>query len=449
MISNGVKIESIHPGSIGDKAGIKQGDYLLSINDKVVRDVIDYHFYMQEERLKVELRNENGKQREIEIGKEESEDLGLDLFPFRIRRCRNRCIFCFVSNLPRGMRKSLYIKDEDYRMSFLYGNYVTLTNLSAEDKKRIYEERLSPLYISVHATDKKLRNHILENPNAPDIMKEIKELVSHKIRIHAQIVLCPGINDGSHLMKTVEDLGKFYPYVSSIAVVPVGLTKYRKNPDLRPYTQDEAIGVVKSLEHVRKRFRKKYGDTFVYPSDEFYIKAGLDFPPLKEYGDFPQIENGVGLVPVFIDRFEKGVSEIKKTADRGKVFTTFTGVSFSPLLKRLVEDPTSMSRGSRAIGHRADKSNKSGIPELEVITVENRFFGDSVTVTGLLTGQDIIGALKGNISGDTILIPSVTLRDGGDMFLDGMTPGDIENAVGVRTKVIDATAEGLIGALIQ
>ncbi len=437
MISNGVKIEGIHPGSIGDKAGIKEGDYLLRINDKVVRDVIDYHFYMQENRLKLELRKEGGNRWEIEIEKGEAEDLGLELSPFKIRQCRNRCVFCFVNHLPKGMRKSLYIKDEDYRMSFLYGNYVTLTNISAEDKKRIYEERLSPLYISVHATDKKLRNHILGNPDAPDIMKEIKELVSHKIRIHAQIVLCPGINDGSHLIRTVEDLGRFYPYVSSIAVVPVGLTKYRKNPDLRPYTQDEAIRVVKSLGPVRKRFRKKHGDTFVYPSDEFYIKAGLDFPPLKEYGDFPQIENGVGLVPVFIDRFEKGVSEIKKTADRGKVFTTFTGVSFSPFLKRLVEDPT----------HRADKSKMSGISELEVITVENRFFGDSVTVTGLLTGQDIIGALKGKVSGDTILIPSVTLRDGGDMFLDGMTPKDIENAVGIRTKVIDATTEGLIGAL--
>jgi putative radical SAM enzyme (TIGR03279 family) len=430
MISNGVKIEGIHPGSIGDKTGIKEGDYLLRINDKVVRDVIDYHFYMQENRLKLELRKEGGKRWEIEIEKGESEDIGLELSPFKIRQCRNRCVFCFVNHLPKGMRKSLYIKDEDYRMSFLYGNYVTLTNISAEDKKRIYEERLSPLYISVHATDKKLRNHILGNPNAPDIMKEIKELVSHKITIHAQIVLCPGINDGSHLIRTVEDLGRFYPYVSSIAVVPVGLTKYRKNSDLRPYTQDEAIGVVKSLEHVRKRFRKKHGDTFVYPSDEFYIKAGLDFPPLKEYGDFPQIENGVGLVPVFIDRFEKGVKEIKNK-EGGKVFTTFTAVSFSPFLKRL-----------------SDKLNMSCVSKLEVVTVQNRFFGDSVTVTGLLTGQDIIGALKGKVSGDTILIPSITLRDGGDMFLDGMTPGDIEDDVGIRTKVIDATAGGLIGALL-
>lgn len=431
MICKGVRIESVHAGSIGDKVGIKRGDYILKISGKIVRDVIDYHFYMQDERIKVDLRKESGEPYYVEIKKDEREDLGLELSPFKIRQCRNNCIFCFVSNLPKGMRKSLYIKDEDYRMSFLYGNYITLTNLSAEDKNRIYKERLSPLYISVHSTDRNLRNHILGNPDAPDIMREIKELVSHKIRIHAQVVLCPGINDGSHLIKTVEDLGRFYPYVSSIAVVPVGLTKYRKNPDLRPYTQDEAIGVVKSLEPIRKRFRKKYGDTFVYPSDEFYIKAGLDFPPLKEYGDLPQIENGVGLVPVFMDRFEKGIREIKNKGG-GKVFTTFTGVSFSPFLKRI-----------------ADRLSMSGVSKLEVITVENRFFGDPVTVTGLLTGEDIIGALKGEVSGDTILIPSVTLRDGGDMFLDGLTPGDIEDATGVKTVVVESTAEGLIGAIFN
>lgn len=433
MNVRGVRIEEINPGSIGDKVGIRAGDYLLRINGKTVRDVIDCHFYMQENRLKVDLRKESGELWEIDISKDEGEGLGIELSPFKIKQCRNRCIFCFVNHLPKGMRKSLYIKDEDYRMSFLYGNYITLTNLSDEDKKRIYEERLSPLYISVHTTDSKLRNHILGSPMAPDILKEIKGLVAHKIKIHAQIVLCPGINDGPHLMKTVEDLGRFYPYVSSISVVPVGFTKYKKRQDLRSFSQEEAGSIVMFLEPIRKRFRRKFGDPLVYPSDEFYLKAGLDFPPLKEYGDLPQIENGVGLVPLFLNRFEKGISGLEGYSGNkgnGKTFTTFTGKSFGFLLKDLV-----------------DRLNKIISSKLEVVVIENRFFGESVTVTGLLTGQDIIDAVKGKASGDTLLIPSVTLRDGGDTFLDNITPKDIENAIGIKTQVIDAAAEGIIGAL--
>jgi putative radical SAM enzyme (TIGR03279 family) len=427
----GVRVETVRQGSIGDKIGIKSGDFFLRINGKTIRDVIDYHFYMQEEKLKVDLKKENGVPWQIEVEKEEGEGLGIELSPFKIRQCRNRCIFCFVSQLPKGLRRSLYIKDEDYRLSFLHGNYITLTNLSKEDKERIYEQRLSPLYVSVHATDHKLRNFLLGNPDAPDILKEIKALVSNKIKIHVQIVLCPGINDGPHLVKTVEDLGRFYPYVSSIAVVPVGLTKYMKRTDLRTISQEEAANVVKALEPIRRRFRKKFGDSFVYPSDEFYIKTGLDFPRLKEYGDLPQIENGAGMVPLFLDKAEKWFSWFKGFSEiNGKVLTTFTGVFFAPFLKKVV-----------------DKINKICSSKIEMITIENRFFGDSVTVAGLLTGSDIIEAIKGKVSGDTLLIPSITLRDGEDKFLDDMTPMDIENAIGVKTKVIDATPEGLIGAL--
>jgi len=425
----GVRIEKVYSGSIGDKVGIKAGDFLLRINNKIVRDLIDYHFYIQEERLRLDIRKANGERWKIDIERHEGEGLGLEPSQFKIRQCSNRCIFCFVNQLPKGMRKDLYIKDEDYRLSFLYGNYITLTNLSKEDKKRIYEERLSPLYVSVHTTDKRLRNLILGNPDAPDIMKEIKELSSHKIRIHAQIVLCPGINDGDHLIKTVEDLGRFYPYVSSVAVVPVGLTKYRKDPELRPFSQEDALATIRALEPIRKRFRRRFGDPFVYPSDEFYIKAGLDFPPLKEYGDLPQLENGVGMVPLFIDRLEKGLKG-KEVKPKGRAFTTFTGVSFGPFFKRI-----------------ADRLNKTYGLNLDIIIIENRFFGDLVTVAGLLTGQDIIEAIKGKVSGDTLLIPSVTMKDGEETFLDDMTPRDIEDAIGIRTEIIEATAEGLIGAL--
>lgn len=432
MNYKGVRIEDVSRGSIGDKVGIRPGDSIIRMNDRTVRDAIDYHFYVQEARLKVDLKKDNGEKWEIEIEKDEEEALGLGFSSPGITRCNNRCVFCFVDQLPKGMRKSLYIKDEDYRLSFLYGNYITLTNLSKEDKQRIYEQRLSPLYVSVHATQNKLRQGILGNADAPDILREIKALVSHKIRIHAQIVLCPEINDGEHLLRTVEDLGRFYPYVSSIAVVPVGLTKYQKNIDLRPVTREDALNVINALEPMRKRFRKKYGDSFVYPSDEFYIKAGLNFPLLKEYGDLPQIENGVGMVQLFVSGMEKRASDLKDKRIKDKTFVTITGVSFAPFLKKAVD------RLKRITG-----------AKIEIAVIENKFFGDSVTVTGLITGRDIIEGIKGKVEGDVLLIPSVTLRDGKDRFLDDLTPKDIEKAVGIKTRVIDAAAEGLIGALTQ
>lgn len=432
MNYRGVKIEEVSSGSIGDKFGIGPGDAILRINGRAIRDIIDYHFYVHENNLTVTLKKNNGERLEIDIEKHEEEGLGLGLSPFSIKRCNNRCVFCFVGQLPGGLRKSLYIKDEDYRLSFLYGNYITLTNLTKEDKERIYEQRLSPLYVSVHTTNNKLRRKMLGNDNVPDILREIKGLVSHKIKIHAQIVLCHGINDGANLLGTVEDLGKFYPYVSSVAVVPAGLTKYQKSSELVPLTQNDAINLIKALEPVRKRFRKKYGDNFVYPSDELYIKAGLDFPPLKEYGDLPQIENGVGMMQFFLSGIEKRVSGLKEKRIKDKTFVTFTGVSFAPFLKKAVD------RLKRITG-----------AKIEVAVIENKFFGDTVTVAGLLTGRDIIDGIKGKAKGDILLIPSVTLREGDDAFLDDITPGDVEHAVGIKTEVIDATAEGLIGALIQ
>lgn len=338
--------------------------------------------------------------------------------------CRNNCIFCFVNQLPKGLRKSLYIKDDDYRMSFLYGNYITLTNLRKEDKERIVEQRLSPLYISVHATSKIIRNKLLGNAKAPDILKEIKFFTDNKIRLHTQIVLCPGYNDGKELNKTIHDLCSFYPYVSSIAVVPVGLTMHSRQ-NIRHVEKEEARDALKIVESFQKRYKKKHGDPIVYGADELYIKAEIPFPPLKDYGDFPQIENGVGMVALFMNRVRK--LKIPKLNLRKKRFLTFTGLSFYPFLKKFLKLLT-----------------EEGI-NVDLMPIENRFFGTSITVTGLLTGKDVIKTLFDRKGGqEVVLVPDVVLKDREEMFLDDIALKDMEEALGLPMKKIESTPEGLI-----
>lgn len=302
MIHRGVRIECIKPQSSAQRAGLKEGDIILSINRHSIKDILDLMYYSDENVLKVTVLRENKKH--TYIIEKYYEPLGIEVEPFRIKRCRNKCLFCFVEQLPKGLRKSLYVKDEDYRASFLYGNYITLTNLKNEDYNRIKKLFLSPLYISVHATDTEVRNQLLGNYEAPPILIELKKLAKNKIRMHTQIVLCPGINDGDVLEKTILDLYKFYPYVSSIAVVPVGLTKYHKN-NLKPVTKSKAEEVINLVEAFQNRFKKKHGIAIVYLADEFYIKAQKNFPQSSIYDDFPQIENGVGMVPLFIKEAKK------------------------------------------------------------------------------------------------------------------------------------------------
>ncbi|RPI38405.1 MAG: DUF512 domain-containing protein, partial [Nitrospiraceae bacterium] len=353
---------------------------------------------------------------------------GITVRPFKIKTCRNNCIFCFVKQLPKGLRKSLYIKDEDYRLSFLYGNYMTLSNITPEDKKRIIEQRLSPLYISVHTTNRTLRNRMLGNPKAQDIMKELKFFSDNKIRMHIQIVFCPGFNDGRELQNTIKDIYKFYPYVSSIAVVPVGLTRHRKLA-LQPVAKDEALASIEIVESFQKRFRKKHGEQIVYCSDEMYIKAEKTFPPLTEYGALPQIENGVGMVPLFINQARK--VRIPKGLPHKKKFLTFTGKSFYPYLMKFIK---------RLTEH--DNVN------ITVIPIENEFFGGSVTVTGLLTGRDIIKALHDNTdSYEILIVPDVVLKEGDNVLLDEVSLTDIEEATGLKTAVTDGTPQGFIDTI--
>jgi putative radical SAM enzyme (TIGR03279 family) len=422
----GIEIESVLPGGLAEKGGLHRGDVITSLNCHHVHDVIDFMFHKAED-LDIEFAR-GGTREKVKITAGDGNDIGLTIKPFKVKTCRNNCIFCFVKQLPKGLRKPLYVKDEDYRLSFLYGNYMTLSNMDAKDKKRIVEQRLSPLFISVHTTNRALRNRMIGNPKAPDIMRELKFFAEEKIRVHTQIVLCPGYNDGRELQNTIRDLHKFYPYVASIAVVPVGLTMHRRHP-MTPFSNDDALRAIKTVESFQRRFKKRHGDSIVYCADEMYIKAGHPFPPLREYGMLPQIENGVGMVPLFISQSKK-VKVPRQAAPEG-LFLTFTGTSFYPFLKKFAV--------------RLSEKDGAGI---NVVEVENNFFGPTVTVTGLLTGRDVIRALH-DITGSyrALLVPDVALKEDEDVFLDDVSLRDIEEATGMKAVRIESTPQGLADAI--
>lgn len=421
---NGNVVDRVMEGSPAARAGIQPGDVILTINRKNVRDSIDLFFYADTPEISVSVRRFDKVMR-FRVVRAEGEELGIELRSFRVKTCRNHCIFCFVNQLPRGLRRTLYLKDEDYRMSFLYGNYITLSNLTIQEKKRIIEQRLSPLYVSVHTTNTELRNRMLGTRCGVDIMKELRWLTGHRIRVHTQIVLCPGVNDGYELRNTIADLHRFYPYVSSIAVVPVGLTRHRKKM-LNPVGMDDARNALEIVDDFQKRFIKRYGDPIVYGADELYIKAEKRFPSLRNYGEMPQLENGVGMVPLFISRARK-MQPPKNPSGRRHV--TFTGLSFYPFLKPFID-------------RLKERVN------IELFGVANRFFGESVTVTGLITGRDIIQSLSDVASDfDVLILPDIVLRDGGGVLLDNVTVGDIESILGLEVRIVDSTPRGLIKSL--
>ena len=436
----GVAVTSVAKGLAAEQLGVRAGDRLVRANRHVVRDVIDYMFEAGEDYLELEF--ECASSREIlRVTIDGGMDLGMELELPRTKTCRNKCIFCFVSQLPKGMRQTLYVKDEDYRLSFLYGNYITLSNLSEADLARIIKQRLSPLYISVHSVDPEKRQLLLgrkqrsskqelNNPDikTPDILAEIKRLVKAGIRIHAQAVICPGINDGKDLEKTVNALAALYPGVESLAVVPVGLTRFHKNK-LQPVDRKLAATTISRLERLKKKFIKRFDDPFVYPSDEFYLRAELPVPIAEEYGEFPQLENGVGLVRDFLDRFD--ALDLPKRLHRRLSLLTFTGRSFFPFLEE------------------AAKRLKENIKwlDLQVLEIENNFFGNQVTVTGLITGADIIAQVSKYLAvnkADALFVPSVVLRDGDGVFLDDVTVQDVERRLKIPVLVIDSTPEGLL-----
>ncbi len=408
-----LEIARVLPGSLAVRIGLKPGDRIVSINNNEIHDVIDFKFFSSDERISLVAKKVSGRLYKTVVTKMPDDDLGLEFVPFRIKKCRNNCLFCFVDQMPRGCRASLSIKDDDFRASFLHGNYITVGNLTEQDWERIFNQRLSPLYISVHATDTALRAYLLGNKKAPDIMTSLRRLAAGGIKMHTQIVLCPGINDGAHLVKTIEDLSGLYPAVSSIAAVPVGLTSRRKRLfPLRPFTQRQARAVLEIITPLEKKYKRRFGTRLVFASDEFYIKAKEPIPPASFYEDFPQIENGVGMTAEFIrDAARTGLpAEIHPVAA-----TVVTGVSFSRKLRDIVK--------------RFDDVKGAAVKQ---VTVKNRFFGPLVTVAGLLTGSDVLHALKGRRLGSMLMIPSNALKEDEDLFLDGMSLDQVERTLKVK-----------------
>jgi putative radical SAM enzyme (TIGR03279 family) len=389
-----INITEIIPDTIASELNLKVGDKVISINGHSINDQLDYRFYSTEDELELLIKRD-GHEVVFEIEKETDEDLGLILEEMKMKSCGNSCVFCFVYQNPKGLRKPLYFKDEDYRFSFLYGHYVTLTTVTQEDLDRIVEQQLSPLYISVHSTEAETRRLLLGLKKEDFLLEKIKFLVDHGIELHTQIVLCPGINDGHVFDQTVDDLQKFYPGIKSIAVVPVGLTKHRKNLyDLRLHTRPELEQMISYTENIRIQKKKELGISFVYLSDEFFIKAGRDMPDEEYYDDFYQIENGVGEFRDMINSFNKVFSEFPASLKRPIKITWVTGeLAAGNLEKNIISK-------LRTIENLA----------IDLVPVTNHFYGEAITVSGLLTGQDIYNRLRDLDLGDLVLLPPRVLN---------------------------------------
>ncbi len=399
-----VRIIDVEQGSIAEELGIRPGASLISINGKDISDQLDYRFYASAEELELRIEQE-GEQIIFEIEKDVQEDLGLILEDLEMRQCGNKCVFCFVHQNPKGLRKSLYFKDEDYRFSFLYGHYVTLSNADERDLHRIVEQRLSPLYISVHATEPKLRQYLLGIRQDDHLMEKIHFLAEHGIELHTQVVLCPGLNDGEHLERTMQELKALFPQVRSVAIVPVGLTRFRRGlPRLNPVTREYSLQLMQEIDGKREQFKREIGSAFVYLADEFYIATDTALPEEDYYEDFYQLENGVGLTRDFISRVKAELPELQRLAPELNL-TLVTGVLGARALKRYILP---------LLKH---------IPGLKIslLQVVNRFFGESITVAGLLVGQDIYDALRGYPElGDYVILPPRVINQEG-LFLDDWT----------------------------
>lgn len=421
-------IETVTKGSIAEELGVEEGDLLISINGNKIKDIIDYKYHISDDYIVMVIKKEYGQIWELEIEKEYDEDVGIAFSnPLidKAKSCNNKCIFCFIDQLPKGMRKTLYFKDDDSRLSFLQGNFITLTNISEDDIKRIIEYRISPINISVHTTDPKLRTFMLNNKNAGNLYNILERFSAANIEMNCQIVLCPGINDGESLKKTVEDLSHLYPSIHSVAVVPVGLTKYREG--LYPidgYNKQLASKLLDEIHEYQRYFFTKKGTRFIYASDEFYILAGVELPKVEQYEGFPQIENGVGLIRNFDMEIKKVLKDEKINLNKAKSYLLITGVSAFEFIKKIAVKM---------------ENSFSGL-SLDVKAIKNDFFGHSVTVSGLVTGKDIFMQVKDYDLKDGIIIPRSMLKSGEDIFLDDITVKELEEKL--QTNVIIAEVNG-------
>lgn len=430
-----VKIISVDKDSPAERAKILAGETLVSINSSEITDILDYRFYETNKTLSIVLMDKEQNLRTIAIRKGEYESIGLEFETYLMDKqisCRNNCVFCFIDQLPKGMRSSLYFKDDDSRLSFLFGNYITLTNMTERDVERIIKMHISPINISVHTTNPELRVKMMGNRFAGRSLDILYRLAAEGIKINSQLVLCKGLNDAEELVRSLTDLGKLHPSVQSIALVPLGITKFRDGLyPLEPYNKASAEEVLRIVEHYGDRFEAEYGERICYAADEFYLKAERPIPPAEFYGDFDQLENGVGLMANLKQEFEQALSDFEAVKEKRHV-TLVTGTAVYPFLNELLDE----------LRIKCHNLTCNAVP------VVNDFFGHTINVTGLITGGDIIRQLKGMNLGDELILPNVMLRREGDIFLDDVSLDDLRREFNVKITVVPNDGYELFNAII-
>lgn len=429
-------IKSIEEGSIAWEMGIEAGDKLLRINNKEIEDVFDYHYYVNDEELLVLIEKANGEEWELEIEKDYEDDLGIEFeqgLMDEYRSCHNKCMFCFIDQMPKGMRETLYFKDDDSRLSFLQGNYVTLTNMKDKDINRIIEYHLEPINISIHTTNPELRCKMLHNRFAGDALEKIQTLYEHGITMNGQIVLCKGVNDGEELERSIRDMSKWLPNLQSVSVVPVGLTKYRDGLyPLESFTKEDAKEVLETIRKWQDKLYEEYGTHFIHAGDEWYILAEEEMPEEEQYDGYLQLENGVGMVRLFLNEFEDAWNRCDGD-ERNRNVSLATGHLMYPFLGKMLD------------------KLKEKYPNLNanLYDISNEFFGEKITVAGLITGQDLKAQLLGKELGEKLILPCSMLRSGEEVFLDDMTVTELSEALGVEIVIVESDGQSFVNTLLQ
>ena len=429
-------ISSVAPGSIAQEMGIEPGDRLLEVNGKSPEDVFDYRYLMNEEEILVLIRKVNGEEWELEIEKEYEDDLGIEFengLMDDYRSCRNKCIFCFIDQLPKGMRSTLYFKDDDSRLSFLQGNYLTLTNMSEHDIDRIIQYKLSPINISFQTMNPELRCKMLHNRFAGEIFDKVKRLKDAGIIMNGQIVRCRGVNDGAELERSIRELTAYMPQLESVSVVPVGLTRYRDGLyPLEPFTKEDACEVLDLIHGWQEKLYKEWGNHFIHAGDEWYILAERPIPEEKTYDGYLQLENGVGMVRLLEEEVAQTLAGM--TGDDRKIHRTIaTGELAAPFLRKHVESVR----------------KKYPNVDIQVLAIKNEFFGGKITVAGLITGTDLISQLKGKDLGDRLLLTNHMLKSGEPVFLDDVTVDDVQNALQIKVSIVESSGADFVSSLIE
>ena len=429
-----VIIDFVQKGSAAAKAKILSGETLVSINGEQIIDVLDYRFYQNNSKLVLEVIDKNGKTRKVKIKKDEYEEIGLEFSSYLMDQkhsCKNKCIFCFIDQLPKGLRDSLYFKDDDSRLSFLFGNYITLTNISEHEINRIIKMHISPINISVHTTNPELRVRMMKNKNAGKVLEIIPRLNDAGIKINCQLVLCPDFNDGQELERTLNDLSALQN-VECIAAVPVGLTKYREGlEELKPFDKQSAGAVIDIIDKAGNKCIERYGERRIYAADEFYLLSEREIPEASYYGDFLQLENGVGLWALLKSEAESALEDIEQT-NTDRHISLATGVAVKPLIDYVADLCSKKSKGLKC----------------DVYGIKNKFFGERITVAGLVTATDIYDQLKDKNLGSELLIPSSMLRKERDMFLDSVTVEELSEKLKVKITVVDCDGYSLTDAIL-